>query len=402
MKSIIIFSLFFLLAISFSFSQNVEHWVELGLKNSPTSTAQQAKINATEKAMESVYEYPETQLQISAIEWMPNDLSPYFRPTISLSQDLPWFGTKKTKKEIAQAKINSQQSIAKTIEAELTQKIKSQYIELQHFKEKTILLENHKENLSAIHDNLLIKLESGQTAAWEVILLENEINNATAEIKKSAYQFKQQKKYFELLIGTEAKNLQLDSLSLKPVENINEIQNHPNIVNLKTEQNQLEAEKKQINLDYSPKLSVGIHYEAAMPVEPTYVTHDMIMPTLGLSFPLFANKKKSKKSLINAQQQAISADIESEKNRLNQELISTKNNLFELQTNWETKQENIKNTEDVLELLWTEYEANNINFQDIIRVQTQLIEMSLEQLSEVKNHNQLQTYLIYLLTDEQN
>ncbi len=402
MKSIIIFSLFFLLAISFSFSQNVEHWVELGLKNSPTSTAQQAKINATEKAMESAYEYPETQLQISAIEWMPNDLSPYFRPTISLSQDLPWFGTKKTKKEIAQAKINSQQSIAKTIEAELTQKIKSQYIELQHFKEKTILLENHKENLSAIHDNLLIKLESGQTAAWEVILLENEINNATAEIKKSAYQFKQQKKYFELLIGTEAKNLQLDSLSLKPVENINEIQNHPNIVNLKTEQNQLEAEKKQINLDYSPKLSVGIHYEAAMPVEPTYVTHDMIMPTLGLSFPLFANKKKSKKSLINAQQQAISADIESEKNRLNQELISTKNNLFELQTNWETKQENIKNTEDVLELLWTEYEANNINFQDIIRVQTQLIEMSLEQLSEVKNHNQLQTYLIYLLTDEQN
>lgn len=402
MKSIIIFSLFFLLAISFSFSQNVEHWVELGLKNSPTSTAQQAKINATEKAMESVYEYPETQLQISAIEWMPNDLSPYFRPTISLSQDLPWFGTKKTKKEIAQAKINSQQSIAKTIEAELTQKIKSQYIELQHFKEKTILLENHKENLSAIHDNLLIKLESGQTAAWEVILLENEINNATAEIKKSAYQFKQQKKYFELLIGTEAKNLQLDSLSLKPVENINEIQNHPNIVNLKTEQNQLEAEKKQINLDYSPKLSVGIHYEAAMPVEPTYVTHDMIMPTLGLSFPLFANKKKSKKSLINAQQQAISADIESKKNRLNQELISTKNNLFELQTNWETKQENIKNTEDVLELLWTEYEANNINFQDIIRVQTQLIEMSLEQLSEVKNHNQLQTYLIYLLTDEQN
>ena len=402
MKSILIFSLFFFLAISFSFSQNIEHWVELGLQNSPNSAAQQAKINAAEKAMESVYEYPETQLQVSAIEWMPNDFSPYFRPTISLSQDLPWFGTKKTKKKIAQAEINSQQSIAKTVEAELIQKIKSQYIELQHFNDKTDLLENYKESLDAIHENLLIKLESGQAAAWEVILLENEINNAKAEIKKSAYQFKQQKKFFQLLIGAETENIQLDSLVLKPVENVQEIKNHPTLANLKAEQNQLEAGKKEIDLNYAPKLNVGIHYEAAMPVEPTYVTHDMLMPTLGVSFPLFNNKKKSKKSFVNAQQQAISADIEKEKNRLNQELISTQNSLYEFQTDWETNQENIQNTEDALELLWKEYEANNINFQDIIRVQTQLIEMNLAQISAIKNHNQLQTYLVYLLTDEQN
>jgi len=402
MKSFIIYSLLFFLTISFSFSQNIEHWVEIGLENSPTSAAQQAKINTVEKAVESAYEFPETHLQVSAIEWMPNDLSPYFRPTISLSQDLPWFGTKKTKNQIAQAEINSQKSVAKTVEAELTQKIKSQYITLQHLKEKADLLEEHKENLTSIYENLLVRLEAGKTAAWEVILLENEQNEAEAEIKKTAYQFQQQKDFFQLLIGSEIQDLQLDSLVLKTEENFKEVKNHPLIENLKAEQEKLEAEKKQISLDYSPKLNVGIHYEAAMPVEPTYVTHDMIMPTIGVSFPLWTNRKKSKKDLINAQQEAISADIENEESRLNQELISTKTNLYDLKTDWETKQENIKNTTDALALLWQEYESNKINFQDILRVQSQLIDMNLDQLEAVKNYNQLQTYLVYLLTDEQN
>src|SRR5690625_2648535 len=395
-KFLIIMLIFF---AHLSSAQNVQHWVDLGLENSPTTTAQQARIKIAEQAAESAFEWPETQIQFSAIEWMPNDLSPYFRPIISLNQELPWFGTEKAKKQLASAEINSQVAQSKAIEAELSQRIHFQYIELQLLNQKNSFLEKHKENLEAIYDNLLIRLESGQSSAWEIILLENEINQAQAEIKKNEVDFKRQTQNFELLIGSKVENITLDSLETMSLEISEQIRDHPNLLAFQAKREELESEKKLLDITYAPKLSVGIHYESAMPVEPTYLTHDMIMPTFGVSFPLWTNRKKSKQNLVNLQQEAALADMEKEKKRINRELNSKENNLYKIKTDLETYKKNIENIEDALLLLWKEYEADKVSFQEIIRLQSQLLTQNLSQLEAVKDYNQLQSYLKYLSTD---
>src|SRR5699024_11164582 len=109
MRTILTVCFIFCLNLPLALGQSMSHWVDLGLKNSPTTAAQQAQIEVAEKAAKSAYEWPETHLEFSAIEWMPNSFSPHFRPTASLSQDLPWFGSRKTKEKMASAEINYQE-----------------------------------------------------------------------------------------------------------------------------------------------------------------------------------------------------------------------------------------------------------------------------------------------------
>lgn len=382
---------------SVGYSQSMSYWVEVGLKNSPTKSAQQAKIAAAELAAESIYEWSETNIQLSAIEWMPNDISPYFRPTVSISQDIPWFGTSKTKESIASATIDSQKAQAEVVLASLTQQIKEKYIELQYLNAKIELLENHIEALNSLSDNLIIRLEAGQASAWEVILLENESNDAKGEVLKTKHTITQQKQIFELLVGAPIVDLQLDTLELIQEKLLNEIGKHPILLSLEAEQKELEASKKQLDLEYAPKLNVGIHYEAAMPIEPTYLSHDMIMPSIGLSLPIWTNKKKSKQNLVNLQQQALASQIDLEKSKIIQEIALTEDALYGLKINWKTKETSIENIQDARELLWREYEANKVNFQEINRLETQLIKTELEQLESCKLYNQQQIYLEYLL-----
>lgn len=383
----------------FSFGQSVEHWVEVGLKNNPTTKAQEAKIKAFENAVESSYEWAETNIQLSAIEWMPNDLSPYFRPTISISQDIPWMGTRKTKERIANARVRSQKAQSELLITDLRQRIKEQYLELQYLHAQVNLLEKHKEELEGLSENLLIKLESGQSSAWEVILLENEVNEINGALNAAQYNIKNKKVLFELLIGSPVENIELDPLEFHTQEQLIERGEHPIIAILKAEKNELEVSKKQLDIDYAPKLNVGIHYEAAMPVEPTYLTHDMIMPTLGFSIPIWTNKKKSKQNLVNLQQESLEAQIEVEKHKLEQEIHKVQGSLNGLEINWQTKKSSIQNILDVRELLWKEYEANKVSFQEITRLETQLIKIELEQLETIKTYQQQQIYLDYLLTD---
>lgn len=401
MKTFFVFSLIGLMFWPVTYGQSPDHWITLGLENNPNTKAQQAKIRAAEHLQETVYEWGETQIQLSAIEWMPNDWSPYFRPTFSISQEIPWFGTEKSKKKLAASEVLKEKSTAKNIEAELIRNIRVQYIELQYYHEQYKLLQKHQYNLESIYDNLLIKLESGKTAAWEVVLLGNEINSVKAELKKSAFRFNKQKEGFAFIIGQPIENLVLDSLQMKASEQLKAIENHPLLDQLVAQKEELQASKEALKIDYAPKLNFGIHYEAAMPVEPTYVTHDMLMPTVGLSFPLFVSKRKSKEKLIDFQQESLSAAIENQKNLLQQELISVQNDLFSYQTDWEMFATNLKNTADAIELLWSEYEANKISFQEITRTQEKFIEFTLNQLESLKNYNQAQAYLLYLLTNAQ-
>lgn len=401
MKTTLTICLIFCLNLHLAFGQSMNHWVEVGLKNSPTTAVQQAQIEAAEKAAESTYEWPETHFEFSAIEWMPNSFSPHFRPTASLSQDLPWFGTRKTKEKMASAEINYQKTNAQATACKLIEKIQEQYINLQHLQEKANLLEEHTEHLELALESLLMKLEAGDAGAWEVVLLENDINEAAADIKKTRYQLDQEKRGFQLLIGSKIENLKLDSLKLQKAEVSAAPEEHPNLRSLEAKREELSATKDQITIDYAPKLNIGIHYEAAMHTEPSFVMHDMLMPTVGVSFPLWTNKKKAKKELIKYQEQAINAEIKKEENRLNQEVIAAQENIFKLKTDWETQEKNIKNTQDALDLLWVEYEANRVSFKELHHIEAELISLYLNQLEAIKDYNQAQAYLTYLLAEEQ-
>lgn len=379
-----------------SFAQDIEYWVTLGLENNPTNKAQKTRIEALEQAVESTFEWGETHFEVSAIEWMPDNISPYYRPTLSVTQELPWLGSKTIKKNLAEASIYKQQSENALLSLILEQKIREQYTELQYYQSKISLLKTHLEELTHLYDNLLYRVETGQANAWEVIVLENEINDLQTEISKSNFALAQHIKLFEILIATPIEDLKIEELNMNVDTPRMEISRHPLLARLEAEQNELEASQRHLDLDYAPKISIGIHYEAAMPVEPTYLTHDMIMPSLGISIPIFSNKKNSKKKLVTLQKEAINAEIELEKNTLNQEITKVRNALYGLELQWNSKDIKLQNLQEIRKLLWSEYEANKINFQEVNRIEIQAITVELEKLETNRDFNLQHIYLNYL------
>lgn len=396
-----IFNFLFIGIIGFSSlqAQSLQEWIALGLANSPSTASQKARITAAEKAYESAFEWPETTLGLSGIEWMPNDWSPYFRPTISLSQEIPWFKTKSIKQASARASLDLEKANASLVRIELVRQISNQYIELQYLNQQQDLVVNHQEKLQGIYENLLFKLEAGQASAWEVLLLENEMEDIKAQLQKIDFQRKAQESAFFLLVDSPRQELQLDSLRFTPAKISHEIGHHPALEELDAQQAELESSQQELQLDYAPKLSVGIHYEAAMPVEPTYLTHDMFTPQIGLRFPLLANRKKAKESRIAAQKESLKMESQARQNELNRELLQTQSSLYELETDWHTAQKNIENTEEAIYLLWSEFEAHKINYQEVARIQTQLLEKKQSQLAILKSYEQLKANLQYLITE---
>lgn len=388
--------LFLFLNSPILFAQSKEDWINKAMENNPNILALEAKMKELSKSGETLYEWAATQIDFSVIEWTPKDINPYYRPTLSISQEIPWFGTRKSKQANFQAQYAYQDMSNKQWKALLVKEIADQYAELQFLKEQKVVLVEQAEVLDAIYQNLLVKLETNQVSAWELILLENEQKDLEAAMQKSENKFQIEKQIFELLIGQEIQDLELEALKLPEIGLAQEIGNHPRLSALEAEKQSLEASKSELKLEYAPKLSLGLHYEAAMPVEPTYLTDDMIMPSIGLSIPIFHNKKKNKMEKLNLAQASLDAEILNEKNLLAQELKSIQTQFFDSQTDYQVSLAKAENLEEAMDLLWTAYEANKVNFQEVNRIKAQQIQNKLEHLSYLKIINQQEHYLNYL------
>lgn len=168
----------------------------------------------------------------------------------------------------------------------------------------------------------------------------------------------------------------LDSISL----------NNPMLKMLDAEAEAYEAQKKMARLEGRPMFGAGINYIPFSPRSENGVTmggEDMIMPMVRLSLPIYRKKYNAMLKEAELKQQAVHLRKRNLVNQLSVQWSATLRNLDDADRRTTLYREQTALARQTLNLLMTAYTAEGRDFEEVLRVQQQLLDYQLKLITAI-------------------
>ncbi|GAB3016077.1 hypothetical protein GCM10027284_38930 [Cyclobacterium sediminis] len=376
-------SLSFCLILSISgFSQTLEGLFTVAAENNP---GLRGKYKAFEAALEKI---PQAQSLndpnlsfgyfISPVE---TRLGPQ-RMRLSLTQMFPWFGTLRTKGEVATvlAEVKYQEFLdAKNV---LYYEISAVYYPLLETME---LMEIEKENLQILETYKSIAtstFENGKGSMTDLLRVDIMNTNAQTSLDVLCKKVYAAKARLNAILGREPDSpIEIDEKIPLPKDlhplYYNSIRNNPLLESLDLKIQAAELNQKLAVKNGLPQLGVGIDYVTVGERNDLLIEENgknVLMPTLSMSLPLFRKKYRAAEkeaSLLSESYQAEKQDIA---NRLQGSFHRYKVEMeiqLELIDSFDRQ---IKTSKQTLDLLYSAYANSGQKFEEVLRLQQQLLE----------------------------
>lgn len=330
------------------------------------------------------------------------------RYSFNLSQKIPWFGLLKAKQDVATQMANAAYEKFENAKSNLYFEVKTAYYNY-YFIEKAIeITQSNKEILEVFKRLSLVKIETGMASLVDELRVELELN----DLENQLALLEDSKKFFqtqfnnllnrdtneEIKIPEELWQEELPVDSNKIVDSIL-VNNH----DLKSIDYKLTAfinQEKVAKKQGFPSFKIGVGYtilEKYNNINPTGNGDDAILfPQIGVKIPLY---RKKYKALIKEAQLLQESEIANKENKEN--MLKT---VFE-KTNKEYKDGNRrinlnkKQTEiakKVLDLLITSYSTNSKDFEEVLRIERQLLKYQLAYQKALIDKNIAIAFVQYL------
>jgi outer membrane protein TolC len=182
-------------------------------------------------------------------------------------------------------------------------------------------------------------------------------------------------------------------------------ENNPMLKMLDAEVEALEAQKKMARLEGRPMLGVGVNY---IPFSPRMEAgmamggEDMVMPMVKLSIPIYRNKYNAMRKEAEFKQQAMRYRRENTVNQLNTQWSVALRDLDDATRRtslYKTQSELAKQT---LNVLMTSYSTDGSDFEDVLKVQQQLLNYQLKMVTAIVDQHLTMAMLENLSATEMN
>ena len=327
---------------------------------------------------------------------------------ISAMQMFPWFGTLGAKKDVASEMAKSKYENFEDLKSKLFFDVKSVYYNL-YFTNKAIAicLENI-DILNTFRKLALVKVESGEASTVDVLRVDMELadlENQLALLKDKYYT--QQVSFNNLLNVDNERSVELpdtliaNDLQLSSEAILDSIQNkNHQLMKLDFMNNAYINQEKVAEKVGKPSFSIGIDYMfiGDNPAAGANSGKDAIaFPMVGISVPLYRQKYKA---MVNEAVYMQESTVNKKVNKINM-LETTYSNskkdyddanrripLFEGQSERATQ---------AIQLLETEYATNGKNFEEVLRMERQLLKYKLELEKARSDKNAAVAFINYLM-----
>lgn len=255
-------------------------------------------------------------------------------------------------------------------------------------------------------------MKSGKSGMGDVLRVRMEINeleNALVKLKDSRIPLKAEfnqllnrnrNEAIHLVDSLPATVLSLERLAL--MDSI--IHNNPMLSMLDAEGEALGSQVGMAKLEGRPMLGAGISY---MPFSPRIEDgmsmggKDMIMPMVSVSIPLYRKKYKAMVKEAELKQQAVEQRRENTINQLTTQWATALRDLDDANRRTRLYQEQTELAEQTLNLIMTSYSSEGQEFEEILRVQQQLLDYQLKLVAASVDHHATLAFLEMLAaTDE--
>lgn len=377
-----------------SSAQVPDSYLKVAAENNPGLKAKYAEFEASLQKAAQVGALPDPTLSFGYfIAPVETRVGPQ-RAKLSLSQMFPWFGTLAAKRDVATLEAESKYQLFLNARNELYFKVKSAWYPLYEVEKRLLLEMENKEILSSYKRLSNTAFKNNRGAMTDVIRTDIMLEDAITEIELLKEKRKPLLIHFNKLLNrSELEDVTVsDSLFLDEVP-ANYRKDSLLLINpmLTSIDSRIEAAKVQEQLAHKqglPKFGIGLDYvlvdkrtDVIMPDN----GNDILMPMVSMSLPIFRGKNKAAVREAQSMQKALKFSKEDFENNL---VVSYESTLYELNRAnelYEHYDGQIVHTKQVIRLLLTAYSNSGRDFEEILRMQQQLLKYETAKVGVVKD-----------------
>lgn len=325
---------------------------------------------------------------------------------ISVSQLFPWFGTLSSRKHSAESMAKVKYELFEESKSKLFYDVKSTYYNLYFIHHAIAITKENIKLLASFSGLANIKIESGASSSVDAYRVQMEINdlkNQLALLQDNATVLRVKFNNFlnrdiksEIHIVKEFSEMPL----LDKHDALNSIRQNNHALSAFDHQIEgLRHEQQVAKKEGLPQFSIGLDYTFIAKGNSTSsdAGQDAFMfPKIGLTIPLYRKKYKAKVEEVIYLQRAKANEKEAQENTLTL--------LFE--DVWKEYQDALRRTvlyreqedlaEKSLSILESEYATNNLNFEEILRMDHKLLQYGLENQKAIADARAAIAFIHYL------
>lgn len=403
MKKYLIIAIYSVLVSLQGKAQTLTEYVQLAAENNPGLQAQYKTFEAAMERVLQVNSLPDPTLSfgyfISPVE---TRIGPQ-RARLSLNQMFPWFGTLKARGDVATLKAEAQYQEFLDAKNKLYFQVASAYFPLYELSQliqietqNVVILESYKTIVTTSYEN-------GEGTLVDVLRVDLMLKGAITSLdilqkKREPLQasFNQllNRKPSEQVIITDSISVSEPLVTRDSLYDNNPVLNELDLRIQASEKQALLAEKEGL-----PKIGVGLDYVLVGKRTDMTVNdngRDALMPMISVGIPIFRGKYTAAKKEAQLLQEGYSLQKE---NRINQLTSAYEMAVFEIEQQAALitlYNEQSVETQQILTLLLSAYSNSGKEFEEVLRLQQQLLMYQKMKASALKDHQIAIAKLNYL------
>ncbi len=380
-----------LLISSFSFSQSIDDYIKIAVKNNAVLKVKKDAYNLTNEKKNEVSSYQNTNISLGVFVLTPETRvgSQLFK--VSATQKLPWFGEFSAKKKVIDKLSEIKKNEISLSKKGIEYKVAQAYYQLYEQIAITAILKENKQILKTYENMALSALTNNRATMSDVLRIRVQKNELHSKIFQNLNSIEILSKNFNRLLQRD-KNIALnivDSLSILDIS-IQKLstKNHPSLTKIKNMDAVYDAQKEVITIDKKPKITIGLDYLLVNKRTDIAVFQngkDILMPKVSIGIPLFNKKYSSQSKQLKLQKEMLKDKIENQKTLLEIALetavLTYKNAVLSVSASQKNKIE----IQRAINVDLKAYETGILDYDKILRLQIQKIRFQLMEIKAIKD-----------------
>lgn len=329
------------------------------------------------------------------------------RFSVSAMQMFPWFGTLEARRKLQDSSVNTREAIVFSRHLEISKELKFLWFSIAELRARIQVAKETSVLIRDLETAITSRYETGRSGQADMLRIEMEEARLLNRIRTLEGQLSPlQSRFNELLNRDLSEEVLTDSLVPRSIPLSNtELQNailtnHPDFDRIEHERSGATQQIRLAELDGRPGLGVGLEVMGrdfgAMSMFPD--ARESVIGMATLRIPLFRSRYDSQKQQALHSLRALDYRQQQTKNYLLTDLeerieaIRSGDRMLQLLDN-----ELIPRTRRALTLLKEEYAAGTLRFEELIRLQRELLILELERIETVTEQNRAAAALESLL-----
>ncbi len=387
-RLIIIF--LFLISLPVSAQCELDNYLKTAAENNPGLKASFNEYMAALARVPQVGALPDPTVTFGYfIQPVETKVGP-MKAQMGVSQMFPWFGTLGTKKDAATQMAKSKYENFEEAKSKLFYDVKSTWYNLYFTHRAIKITKENMEILGTFQKLALVKIEAGKASSVDELRVEMEQVKLKNQLKMLTDKYNTQSVTFNNLLNMEDEyqsvnipdSISPDTLiySHEAIMDSIKINNHQ-VLNLEFKEASFEYQQAAARKMGSPSFSIGMNYTVIGKASNNVTDSGkdaIVFPAIGIKIPLYRKKYSSMVKEAVYEQEAVQNKKLDKINILQNIYEKANADYKDADRRIELNNNLLRLSQDAISILESQYSTDGKNFEEILRMERQILTYSLE------------------------